>query len=277
MSKKLVEFYDGEPWFDNPALTIANPRRRQRRMRLNKRRSTMAARSRRSHSFRRNRTRRRMRHNFYPGGLIANPHRRRSRSRRIFGNRPRRRYRHNYKLRRRHRHNLYLNPRRRRYKRNAPAGERGMKIFGITLPSLETILWVGAGMVVPNIAAGYITGWLPATWTTVAADGSNKTQVQMATIGVQAASVLIPSLLVRKFVSQRAGNLMLVGGAASFVLSLIRTFMPGVIPGLGYQSMLGSYFTRPGTVVPFRTPMVAKSASPMMIDVPYRLDPAARM
>jgi hypothetical protein len=133
-------------------------------------------------------------------------------------------------------------------------------------------------MVVPNIAASYITPMLPASWTTVAADGSNKTQVQFAGVAVQAVSVLLPSMLVRSFVSKRAGNLMLVGGAASFVLSLVRTFMPGVIPGLGYQPMLGAYYARPvqGRVVHFPDQSRARMVTPMLSDAPMRLDPAER-
>jgi hypothetical protein len=170
-----------------------------------------------------------------------------------------------------------MNPRRRRHYRRNP-GERGMTIFGISLPPLDAILWVGAGLVVPNIAQGYIIQALPASWTTLAADGSNKTQVQIANIGVQAAAVLVPSLLVRRFVSKRAGNLMLVGGAASFALSLIRTFMPGVIPGLGFQPMLADYYTtvRGGSVRQFPRPGNTRVVSPIVHSVPERLDPGAR-
>ncbi|WP_460992148.1 hypothetical protein, partial [Staphylococcus aureus] len=66
--------------------------------------------------------------------------------------------------------------------------------------------------------------------------------------GVKVASVLIPSMIVRKFVSRRAGNLMLVGGAASFAIDLVREFAPNLLPGssgVGAQPFLGFYERMP--------------------------------
>jgi len=57
-------------------------------------------------------------------------------------------------------------------------------------------------------------------------------------------------MLVKKFVSQRAGNLMLLGGVVSLAIDAVRQFAPGVIPGLSGQPFLGKYYennrTRPG-------------------------------
>jgi hypothetical protein len=231
--KPLVQFYDGEPWFDNPQLIVANPGK--------KRRSSMA----RPHRRRRRRTalhnrRKKFRRNLYTAGSLINPHRRRSR--------------------RRHR----MNPRRRRHYRRNP--ERALSIAGVQLPPIDAVLWVGSGLVVPPLVSAQIMKFVPASWQTS----------QGTTWLVKIASVVVPGMLLRKFVSPRAGNLYMVGGAASLIVQAIQTFAPGVLPGLsgyvglGVQPMLGAYTSYP-RAVPQRRQM-----PPMLADVPSRLDPGAR-
>jgi hypothetical protein len=108
-------------------------------------------------------------------------------------------------------------------------------LLGFQLPQLQDVVFTGAGFIVPPLVTSYIMKMIPDEYKTN----------QAVVWGVKAASVLVPSLAVRKFVSQRAGNLMLLGGAVSFTIDLIKTFAPGMIPGLGSQPFLGFYNTMP--------------------------------
>jgi hypothetical protein len=236
--KKLVNWYDGEPWFDNPQLIVANPRKR--------RTTTMARPHRRRYRARHNR--RRARRNLYsPGPMVNRGHRRRrtmrARARAFF-----RRH-----FRRRHHHVKHN----RRYRRNPSA----LSLAGIQFPPLDAVLWVGAGAIVPPMVQAQIVKFVPASWQ----------QSQATTWLVKVASVVVPGILLRRFVNPRAGNLFMVGGLASLVIDAIRTFAPGVIPGMGYQPLLGAYFG-PGAAA--QQPRMA--LPPMMAEAPTRLDPAHR-
>jgi hypothetical protein len=138
---------------------------------------------------------------------------------------------------------------------------------------MDAVLFVGAGLVVPPIMAGYIMGMLPVEWR------SSKATYY----GVKAASVLIPSMLVRQFVSRRAGNFMLIGGAASFAIDLVREFMPALIPAapMAGQPFLGYYerYNRNGALgryssIPVRSRTVQQT--PLLSATPERLSPNAR-
>jgi hypothetical protein len=137
--------------------------------------------------------------------------------------------------------------------------------MGFQIPAVMDIAAVGAGFVVPPLITGYVMGWLP---------DSLKTS-RAAYWAVKAAAVLVPSMAVRSFVSRRAGNLMLLGGTVSFVLDLIKEFAPGVIPGLGYQPLLGA-FTAPPQFSRARMPPQRQGLPRMIAGTPDRLDPTAR-
>jgi len=166
--------------------------------------------------------------------------------------------------RRRTRTNPYfLNPpRRRRYHSNKRRYRSNPALMGFQLPGLLDVVSVGAGFVVPPIVAGYIMGWLP---------DSMKTS-KAAMWAVKAAAVVVPSMVVRRFVSRRAGNLMLLGGAVSLALDLVKEFAPGLIPGVGFQPLLGAHVVRPT-----RARMPAPAGLPAMIaSTPDRLSPTGR-
>ena len=151
--------------------------------------------------------------------------------------------------------------------------------MGFSLPPLDAVLFTGAGIVLPPVMTSFLMGYLPADWKTSKA----------AYYGVKVASVLIPSMLVRKFVSRRAGNLMLVGGAASFAIDLVREFMPNLLPAasVGAQPFLGFYERMPNRVPMTATPGMGRYASipvrsqaiqrtPLLSVTPERLSPGAR-
>ncbi len=176
------------------------------------------------------RRRRRAKRNYATAGVIANPRRRRrSRARRY-----------SPAMRRLTGRKYGTNPRRRRHYRRNPGINAGMTIMGVKLPPIDAVLFTGAGFIVPPIVSGLIMGYLPDTWKTS----------KMTYYGVKVASVIVPSMLVRKFVSPRAGNLMLLGGAVSFALDMLREFAPGLMPlpavaGMGFQPFLGQYQRAP--------------------------------
>lgn len=149
--------------------------------------------------------------------------------------------------------------------------------MGFALPPLDAVLFTGAGFIIPPIVTSYALQWLPADWKTS----------KVAYYGVKAASVLVPSMLVRRFVSRRAGNLMLVGGAASFVIDLVREFMPSLLPApaMSGQPFLGFYERMPLRVpsstgmgryssIPVRSVPVQRT--PLVSMTPERLSPSAR-
>ena len=152
--------------------------------------------------------------------------------------------------------------------------------MGFTLPPLDAVLFTGAGFLVPPIVTSYAMQYLPATWKTSKA----------AYYGVKAASVLVPSMIVRRFVSRRAGNLMLVGGAASFVIDLVREFAPTLLPattaGIGAQPFLGNgvgfyeRMPRAGSGMGRYASMPVRSLpvqrTPLLSATPERLSPSSR-
>ena len=255
MATGLWEDIDGERWLENPQLIIANPTRRKKTMAKSRRRRGRKGTSR----------RRRVRRNYAASGLIANPRRRRRsyrRRRRAYAMNPRRRVR---RARRRHV--------RRHYRRN-PA------LMGFSLPPLDAVLFTGAGLVLPPVMASFLMGYLP---------DSLKTS-KAAYYGVKAASVLIPAMLVRRFVSRRAGNFLLVGGAASFAIDLVREFAPSLLPassGVSGQPFLGFYERMPNRIPMTATPGMGRYSSvpvrsmpvqrtPLLSQTPERLSPGAR-
>jgi len=146
--------------------------------------------------------------------------------------------------------------------------------MGFQLPPMDAVLFTGAGLIVPPIMTSLLMGYLPAEWKAS----------RLTYYGVKAASVLVPSMLVRKFVSQRAGNFMLIGGAASFAIDLVREFMPNLLPAatMGAQPFLGFYERFPRSLngmgryssIPVRAANVQRS--PIISGTPERLSPGAR-
>jgi hypothetical protein len=242
---------DGERWLDNPQLVIAGNPKRQRPKRKGK--NLMATR-RRAHRRGRKHNARRRRRNYYSTGMVAN--------------RPRRRHRRHRMNRRRH--NAYARGGRirrffrRRHRRNTP---RMMSLAGVQLPAVEDVLAVGAGFVLPPLLTSYLmTNVVPATWQTS----------RVTYYAVKAVSIIVPSMLVRRFVSQRAGNLMLIGGAATLVIDILKD--SGVFGSLlGFQPMIGYYPASPmlGAYGPARVPRAAQLPA-MVATTPSRLSPQER-
>ena len=172
--------------------------------------------------------------------------------------------------RRRSKRNYSFNANRRRARRNP-------SLAGFTIPPLDAVLFTGAGLIVPPMVAKFIMPMLPTSMQTS----------KIAYYSVKAASVLVPSMLVKRFVSQRAGNLMLLGGAASFVIDLLKE--TGVFATLGLsgalsQPLLGYYpsLSAVGSGGLGKYPslsangMAPVTAARMISSVPERLNPMSR-
>jgi hypothetical protein len=250
---------DGERWLINPQLIVANPGRRSRKMAARRKRrmpeglrrywakhrakSNPHRRRRRSH-LRNRRHHRRAKRNWITTAPVMNPRRRHRR-------------RHAMHNRRHHRRHHYM---------------RNPQLMGIELPSLADVAFVGAGLVVPPIVSSYVM-------TNFLSSYSTNTAVVWT---VNIASAIAPALLVRKFVSRRAGNMMLVGGAAALALQAVKTFFPGVIPGLSGQPFLGAYV--PSYQLPRRNPLMlgrymhggTMMSNPVYNTTPERLLPENR-
>jgi len=133
------------------------------------------------------------------------------------------------------------------------------------------------GLILPPIVASYLTPMLP----------DSIRSSKLGYYGVKVASVLVPSMLVRKFVSRRAGNYLLIGGFASFAIDLVREFMPSLIPApaMSGQPFLGFYEKMPSRLpaasgmgryasVPVRSVPVQRT--PLIALTPDRLSPQGR-
>jgi len=247
--KPLVNFYDGEPWFDNPQLVIANPKRRKKTMRKRRtRRGRKAA-------------PRRVRSNFYSAGMLSNRPRRKAR-----GNRKRRTMRSNVY------YPLGMNPRKKRSsRRNRFSRNPGGRTFlGFTMPPMSEVLFATAGLIGPNLVSGKILEFLPTSWKT----GTDGKPNQLTMWATKLLSVVLPAWAIRKFIGTRESNSFLVGGLAGLTLDGIKTFAPGIIPGIGSQPLLGAYFEQPRQVLPF--PRSTGKLPGMIADAPDRLSPTGR-
>jgi len=214
---RLWKTIDGEPFLINPHLAIVGNPKKGRSNRMAKRKVSRS-RGRKATSRRRARTTRitssYSKNPFtVPGVVIGNPRRRRKSG-------------------------FALNRRRKgkkRYRRN-PA------VFGLQLPALQTVAYVGIGFVGTPVLEGFLSSFMPTTFAT-------------STLGkyvIRIGSLLGLSWAGRAVMGKTQGNMIAIGGGVYLVTSLIKDFMPGVIPGLSqyvpgiaaYQTRLSAYQTR---------------------------------
>lgn len=229
---RLWKVIDGEPFMVNPALGILgshafNPRRkrgtRKARRSLATRRRTGRAhmawvRSFRAKSRRRSYRRRGRRNPFPVAGVVANPHRRRRRS--------------SYRRR-----NPVMRYRRRRH------GRRNPSIMGLTLPPLQSVLYAGVGFAGVPMAEGFISRFVPSIGASTA-----------GRYAIRIGAVLGLGMLAKMILGREQGKMVAIGGGAYVLISAIREFAPGVVPGLSGYTMptLGAYTSvrRPSLAAP---------------------------
>lgn len=196
---KLWDFFDGEPFMENPHVAIIGNPKRSRKRNSTKGKKTMA--------FKRRRTgrknaprRRRARRNFPAAGLVFNPRRRHHRK-----NAPRRR-----------RRNVMSNPRRHRrsYRRN-PA------VLGVALPPLNMIAWGAGGFIATPMLERTINSFLTSSSST-----SSITSSALGRYAVKLGSALILTYLTKAVLGNKEAFPVAMGGALYVVVSAVNEFAP---------------------------------------------------
>ena len=202
--KELWGMFGEEPFLTNPHLFV-NPRkeRKVKKMAIRKRNSkgrfvknvrrarAVSAPRRRSHSRRRG-SKRAVRVTGVKSAVLYNPRRKRH-------------YRKNSPGRRRH------------YRRN-PVSLAGIFSMG----TLKLAGLTGAGFLGTPLIAGFIMGYIPIT------DPTTRKWVNYGVDGVAAWGL---SFGTEKVLGREAGRAVLIGGLAYVAVSLMRDFLPGILPG----------------------------------------------
>jgi hypothetical protein len=211
MTTKLWDFYDGEPFMQNPRLGILALGNKPRKRGHKKGRKAMARRKRRqpaalrkywaSHRKGRKRSprRRRARRNWAQSGALVPVN-------------PRRRH-----HRRRHRMNAHHRRRRHHYRRNP-------SFLGLSIPPIRTVAFGALGFASPPLVQGFLTSMAPSVMQTAMSAG------MIGKYAVKAGSVALASWLTHKFIGASDGNAVMIGGSINVGLSLINDFAPGFLP-----------------------------------------------
>lgn len=206
MSKKLWNFYDGEPFMENPHLAIvgANPfkvgsiieRKKQGFRKISQRKGSKTMAYKRKGKKNSPRRRRRARRNPIPGGglMINRPRRRRT-----------------YHMKKNRRGTYVHNPKhRRRHARRNPA------VLGVALPPLNMIAWGAGGFIGTPMVEGYLTRFLPAEITTSV----------LGRYAVKIGTVLGLTYLVKQVLGAKEAFPVALGGSLYVVTSAINEFIP---------------------------------------------------
>ena len=154
-------------------------------------------------------------------------------------------------------------------KRN-PGGGRASRMLGgfLGLPGVEPIVGAFAGLVIPPTLMHFTAGYYPAAIST------NK----WGKYAIAAVSVLVPSFIIRKYLSRNIGVTMMTVGIGNLLYSIAKEVAPDIfgLSGMrmGFQPMLGVYpQQRPGLPASRQVPMMTTA---MTSGIPSRLDASRR-
>jgi hypothetical protein len=205
---KLWDFYDGEPFMENPHIAmIGNPfkvgsiieRKKSgfRKISQKKGKSTVAYKKGRKAA-----PRRKARRNPFPlAGIAINRPRRRKKARTYHMTKTRRgSYAYNPKHRKTHRRKARRNP----------------AILGVTLPPVTMIAWGAGGFIAPPMIEGFVNRFLPA----------EVTSSVLGRYAVKIASVLGLTYLVKTVLSAKEAFPVALGGSLYVVVSAVNEFAP---------------------------------------------------
>lgn len=207
MAKSLWDFYDGEPFMENPQpLIVLNPKKKGSKTMAKK---SAKARMAYARSFRKGakRAAKRKRVTRRASGKHTHWGRIKGHRRRV---NPRRR-RNAFPMA-----GAVVNRRRHSYRRN-PA------ILGVTLPTLNTILYAGAGFVGTPMVEGFINKFVPIEW-------------RASSIGkyaIKIASAVGLAFAVKQVLGAEVARTVAIGGATYVLVSAVNEFLP--------QLTMGSY------------------------------------
>jgi hypothetical protein len=207
MAKKLWDYYDGEPFMENPHLAIiGNPfkvgsiieHKKQGFRKISERKGSkiMAYKRKGKKNSPKRKARRAKRNPFPGGGLMINKPRKKART---------------YNMRRNKRGTYTHNPKhRRRHARRNPA------FLGVALPPIGMIAWGAGGFIGVPMAEGYVNRFLPA-------------EVTSSVLGRYAVKIGITlglTYLVKHVLSAKEAFPVALGGSLYVVTSAINEFVP---------------------------------------------------
>lgn len=130
-----------------------------------------------------------------------------------------------------------LNPRRRRSsprrharRRRNPAMFGGSRVMGFQLPNLGNVVYAGVGFLAPPMAESFLGQYLPSSLT------SNTLGKYVVRIG----SVLGLTWLAKSFIGREKARMVGIGGGAWVLITAVREFAPGLIPGMSAYALPAS-------------------------------------
>jgi hypothetical protein len=204
---RLWKRFDGEPFMINPRLGILglgafNPKKGRKRGKKMARKfgaRHMAWVRSFKRKGRKNRSHRHRRNAYPVAGLVANPRRRR-------------------------RYHARRNPRRhRRYRRNP-----GMtRLMGFSLPNISNVIYAGVGYVGVPLAEGILGSMLPLSIT----------GTSIGKYAVRIGSVIGLTWLTKAVMGKEQARYVGIGGGAYVLITAVREFAPGLIPGLSAYTL----------------------------------------
>lgn len=147
------------------------------------------------------------------------------------------------------------NRRRRSYRRN-PA------IMGLKLPPLQPVLYAGVGFVAVPVTEGFINQFLPLSITSTV----------LGKYAVRIGSVIGLTWLGKLALGANAATYIGIGGGAYVLVSAVKEFAPGVIPGLSSYVGMSAYV--PGVGHNY-SPLGAPSQTALSRTLPFQASPQA--
>ena len=234
---RLWDFYDGEPFMENPHLAvIGNPfkvgsiieRKKQGFRKISERKGTKVMTYKRRGKKNSPKRRRRARKNPFPGGgLMINPRRRRRKNPRV------------YHMRKNRRGVYAHNPRKRRGARRNPV------FMGVALPPITMIAWGAGGFVGTPMVENYLVRFMPAE---IMSNPLGRYAVKIAT-------VLGLTYLVKHVLSAKEAFPVALGGSLYVVTSAINEFVPQLTAPPAPVPAVNAY--RSGMIKAYRSGMIA--------------------
>jgi hypothetical protein len=212
MATPLWNYFDGEPFMQNPRLGIlALGNKPRRKKRGKKGRKGMARRKRRQPAALRKYWATHRAHK--KGRKSSNPRRRHRKNWATSGamvpiNRPRKHH-------RRHR----TNPHRRRHHHR-----RNPSFMGLHIPPIRTVAFGVLGFASPPLVQGFLTSLAPSIVQQAMSAG------MIGKYAVKIGSIALASWVTHRFIGASDGNAVMIGGGINVGLSLMNDFAPGFLP-----------------------------------------------
>ncbi len=128
---------------------------------------------------------------------------------------------------------------RRRYRRNP-------SLMGFSLPPLQQVLYAGVGFVAVPVTEGFLNQFLPLSIT----------GTTLGKYAVRIGSVIGLTWLGKAVLGKNAATMIGIGGGAYVLVSAVKEFAPGMIPGL-------NAYVQPGPSMSAYVPSYGRNYSPM--------------